>query len=61
MTHPYFLENLVRDHQAELLAEAAHDRRADQFLRARRINFVIRRPVRVVRDVAAPLHRPTAA
>jgi hypothetical protein len=61
MMHPDIYENLVHDRQAELLADAARDARADAFLRSKRLSAVIRRPIRVVRVLARPLQRPTAA
>jgi hypothetical protein len=51
LLQPYFLETYVRQYQADLLAEAAREATASEFLRAQRAKVAARvqRTVRIVR------------
>jgi hypothetical protein len=63
LLHPYFLVDLGRQRQAELLAEAAHQSLVDEALTASKaaVSKIARRQVRIVPTPTWSRHQPNLA
>lgn len=63
LLHPYFLDHLVQERQANFRSEAAHEATVAEALRAKKVAIAqrVERHVRVVQAHAWSSHRPSVA